>query len=214
MIYQNEGFSGNKIRNNRFLSLWYNRDEWMCCLPFRLHISSHILFKKMHCVLAVCLMIQSETFSFNMNRDKEILEAERECIFEIFIWGRRLITVWGWYMSVAHRKRIIFQWKPKPYCWECTIWISKGFAPTSIFSGITQESARRGKTDWWWIMYILVANCDICLATYDKPKSSAWACGKLSFLAIFTLNTDLFCFNPIILKHIQVYSLYFAFSSH
>lgn len=90
--------------------------------------------------------------------------------FAISIWKRRLITGWRWYISVARRKRIIFQWKPKPYCWECTIWISKGSAPTSIFPGMAQESARGGKTDWWWIMYILLANCDIYLAM----RCSVW----------------------------------------
>ena len=55
---------------------------------------------------------------------------------------------------VSHTGKGSFsQRKPKPYCWECTIWISKGCAPTSIFCGITRESARGGKTDWWWIMY-------------------------------------------------------------
>lgn len=86
-------------------------------------------------------------------RIKQNWRQRENAFLSFFICRLHLITGWQWYISVTHRKRIIFQWKPKPYCWECTIWISKGFALTSIFSGIEQESAPGGKTDWWWIMY-------------------------------------------------------------
>lgn len=112
---------------------------------------------------------------------------QRKCILLRFSFGGITSLPADDDTLVSHAgKRIIFQWKPKPYCWECTIWISKGSTPTSIFSGITRESARGGKTDWWWIMYILLANCDICLATSccirHTPKSSFRACDHFKAL--------------------------------
>ena len=155
-------------------------------------ITSHTLRKCIN-VHAVCRMIprpvEAKHLLFILKRDEEILEAERKCIFLRFSFGGvSLITGWRWYISVAHRKRIIFQWKPKPYCWECTIWISKGFAPTSIFSGITQESARGGKTDWWWIMYTFSKLW--CLAT--------WCCVRRTQIISVSM------WQMIILKHFLV----------
>lgn len=142
-------------------------------------------------------------------------KAERKCIFEISIWGCHLITGWRWYISVAHWKRIIFQWKPKSYCWEYTIWISKGFAPTSIFSGIIQEAAQEARLIGDELC-ILLANCDICLAMWcyiwhtQIISLSMW---QMMIFRHFLIRHvfDMFCGQSF--WNIYIY-IYFASSAH
>lgn len=159
--------------------------SWVCVLTvsFMNHIFCCFLKNCINVHVVCCMVCRPEEEKHLLliwtEKKTTTVETERKCIFEIFIWGRHLITGWRWYISVAHRKKIIFQRKAKPYCWECTIWISKRSAPTSIFCGITQESAQGGKTDWWWIMYtfskLWYLSANVMLhVTYPNHQCKTW----------------------------------------
>lgn len=82
---------------------------------------------------------QRQNIAFNPNQDKETPAADSQKCISLRLSSAAVTSLPSDDDTLAfctRRKRIIFQWKPKPYCWECTIWSSKGFTPTSIFSGI------------------------------------------------------------------------------